>query len=212
MFVGKRMTKDMITIEQDEPMTKAAEMLKKHKIRRMPVLKGEKLVGIVSDKDLRSAMASSASSLNLWEMHYLLDRIKVKELMTKNVITVAPETTIEEAAQIMRDKKIGGLPVLENTKLVGIITETDIFGIFLEVMGMGQESSRIEIELEDKPGQLAEITKIIKKHDVNIISVVTAPHDKENKRINVFRLATLTPEPIRKDLEEAGYNIFSVVI
>lgn len=212
MFVGKRMTKNPVTIDQDESMAKAAEMLKKHKIRRMPVMKGGKLVGIISDKDLRSAMASPASSLSIWELHYILDRMKVKELMTKNVITVAPETTLEEAAQIMRDKKIGGLPVLEGGKLVGIITETDIFEVFLEVMGMGQESSRFEIVLDDTPGQLAEVTKIIKKHNVNIISVVTTSHDERNKRINVFRLATLKPEPIVKELEAAGYEVPSVIV
>ena len=212
MFVGKRMRTEVIVIDENESMHKAADMLKKNKIRRMPVMNGDKLVGIISDKDLRSAMASSASSLNLWEIHYLLDRIKVKDLMTKKVITVKPETTIEEAAQILRDKKIGGLPVLDNGKLVGIITETDIFEIFLEVMGVGQESSRIEIELEDKPGKLAEISKIIKQHDVNIISVVTAPHDEKNMRINVLRLGTLQPEPIIKDLEKAGFSILSVIV
>lgn len=212
MFVGKRMTRNLITVDKDASMIEAIDMLKKHKIRRMPVMKGSKLVGIISDRDLRSAMASPATSLNLWEVHYLLDRIKVKELMTKDVITISPQATIEEAAQIMRDKKIGGLPVLENDKLVGIITETDIFGIFLEVMGMGQESSRIEIELEDRPGQLAEVTKIIKKHKVNIISVVTTSHDEKNKRINVFRLGTLDPEPIKKDLEKAGYTILSAIV
>ncbi|MEM7828334.1 MAG: CBS domain-containing protein, partial [Candidatus Aenigmatarchaeota archaeon] len=140
-----------------------------------------------------------------------LDRVKIKEIMTKQVITVTPNHTIEEAAKLMYEWRIGGLPVLEDGKLVGIITESDIFKIFLEVMGWGEQGSRLEILVEDKPGALAKISNVIKEFNVNIISVVTAKADEAGKRILIMRIKTDNPGPIINEIQSRGYQVLSAI-
>ena len=131
MFVGERMTSPVVTVSPDSPIQEVLQTMKNEGIRRTPVVKDGKLVGIVSEKDLLNASPSIATSLSVWELNYLLSKVTVSEMMTKNVITVTAATPIEEAARIMADNKIGGLPVFRGADLVGIITETDLFRLFL---------------------------------------------------------------------------------
>ena len=135
MLVGERMTRDPIVIRDDTAIDEAMKIMRDNKVRRLPVLnhKGG-LVGIVSEGDLLYASPSPATSLSIYELHYLMSRIAVADVMTPEVITVTEDTTLEEAARIMADNKIGGLPVVSNGKLVGIITETDLFKVFLELL------------------------------------------------------------------------------
>ena len=136
MLVRERMSREPVTITSDVSVTDALRLMHERKIRRLPVLDSHgKLVGIVSDQDLLYASPSPVSSLSVWEMHYLLAKLKVEEVMTRKVITVTEDTPLEEAARIMADNKIGGLPVMREDKLVGIVTETDLFKIFLELLG-----------------------------------------------------------------------------
>ncbi len=207
MLVRKKMKKDLITITKDERMTTAKKILKEKNIRHLPVVDGKKLVGLVSNMDIRKAEASPATSLEIRELHYLLDKITVGEIMTRNVITISPDISVEEAATLLHDNKIGCLPVVEDGNLVGIITENDVMEILIDVMGMNEKGSRLEVLLEDKPGALAEVTRIIKEHNVNIISVVTDIADEPGKRITTFKLKTFYFEPIRKALEAAGYPV-----
>jgi acetoin utilization protein AcuB len=158
MLVGERMSHPIISIAPDMPVHDALDMFKRERIRRAPVVKEGKLIGIVSDKDLLNASPSPASSLSVWEMNYLLSKITVSEVMTKKVLTVSEDTPIEEAARIMADNKIGGLPVMRDGHVVGIITETDLFKIFLEFMGAREKGVRVTALIEEKPGQLAKIT------------------------------------------------------
>ena len=143
MQVGERMSHPIISIAPDMPVHDALDMFKREHIRRAPVVKEGKLVGIVSDKDLLNASPSPASSLSVWEMNYLLSKITVSEVMTKKVLTVSEDTPIEEAARIMADNKVGGVPVMRDGHVVGIITETDLFKIFLEFMGAREKGIRI---------------------------------------------------------------------
>ena len=130
MLVGERMRHPVITVTPDVPINEALNIMKSDNIRRMPVVdKNGKLLGIVSAKDLLNASPSPATSLSVWEMNYLLSKITVKDVMTKNVLSISDDTPIEEAARIMADNKVGGLPVMRGSKLVGIITETDLFKI-----------------------------------------------------------------------------------
>ena len=208
MLVSKRMPTDLITIKKEDTLRHTADLLRENSVRSLPVVDGKKVVGIVSDRDVRQAWASSVTSLEVSELHYLLEKVKVDEIMSKNVITVSPETTIEETAQIIHDKKIHSLPVVDSGgALVGIITETDILEVLLEVMGVGEESSRIELVLDDTPGQLAEATQVIKGHNVNIISVVTAKGSSPGKRSCVLRLKTTELEEIKKDLADHGLEL-----
>ena len=161
MLVGERMSHPVISVRQDMPITDALNMMRREHIRRAPVIKDGKLIGIVSDKDLLNASPSPATSLSVWEMNYLLSKITVKDVMTKDVLTVTEDTPIEEAARIMADNKIGGLPVVRNDGVVGIITETDLFKIFLELMGARDIGVRVTALVHEERGQLARLTQAI---------------------------------------------------
>jgi acetoin utilization protein AcuB len=207
MLVRKKMKKDLITITKDERMTTAKKILKEKNIRHLPVVEGKKLVGLVSNMDIRKAEASPATSLEIRELHYLLDKLTVGEIMTRNVITISPDISLEEATTLLHDNKIGCLPVVEDGNLVGILTENDVMEILIDVMGMKEKGSRLEIVVEDKPGALADVTRLIKEHNVNIISVVTDVADEPGKRLVVFKLKTFYFEPIKKALEGAGFPV-----
>ncbi len=207
MLVRKKMKRDLVTITKDERMTIAKKILQEKNIRHLPVVDGKKLIGLVTNLDIRKAEASPATSLEIRELHYLLDKIKVSEIMTRNVITIHPDTSVEEAATLLHDNKIGCLPVVEDGNLVGIITENDVMEIFIQVMGLKEKGSRIEVVLEDRPGALADVTRIIKEHNVNIISVVTDAADEVGKRVIIFKLKTFYYEPIKKALEAAGFSV-----
>lgn len=134
MLVKERMTKGLITITKDTSYNEIVDLMKKHNIRRLPVVDGKRLVGIVTNRDVRTASASPATSLEIHELLYLLDRLKAKDIMTKKVITVGPDTPIEEAARLIIKYKIGGLPVVVDSILVGIITETDLLQQLVDLL------------------------------------------------------------------------------
>jgi acetoin utilization protein AcuB len=207
MLVRKKMHKDLVTISKDERMTVAKKILKEKNIRHLPVADGKKLIGLVTNMDIRKAEASPATSLEIRELHYLLDKLTVGEIMTRNVITISPDISVEEAAILLHDNKIGCLPVVEDGNLVGIITENDVMEILIEVLGMKEKGSRLEVQVDDKPGALADITRIIKESNVNITSVVTDISDQPGKRVVVFKLKTFYFEPIKKALEGAGFPV-----
>ena len=185
MLIGERMTKPVITIKPDLPVPEALNLMRIEKVRRFPVVdSNNKLVGIVSINDLLNASPSQATSLSMWEINYLLSKIKVKEVMKENVITIKEDTPIEEAARIMADKKIGSLPVIRDGTVVGIITETDLFKIFLELMGAREPGTRITFLVPNIPGELAKITQAIYKTGGNIIALGTFMGEStENKEI-----------------------------
>ena len=162
MLVRERMTQTPVTTTPDTSVTEALRLMREKKVRRLPVLdhKG-RLAGIVSDKDLLYASPSPATSLSVWEMNYLLSRLKVDEVMTRKVIIVSEDTPLEEAARIMADNKIGGLPVMRDDRLVGIVTETDLFKIFIELLGARQPGVRVTALIPSAKGTLAKITSAI---------------------------------------------------
>ncbi len=207
MLVRKKMHKDLVTVTKDEKMTVAKKVMKEKNIRHLPVVDGKKLIGLVTNMDIRKAEASPATSLEIRELHYLLDKLTIGEIMTRNVITISPDISIEEATTLLHDNKIGCLPVVEDGNLVGIITENDVMEILIEVMGMKEKGSRVEVIVDDKPGALADITRIIKEHNVNITSLVTDAADEPGKRLVVFKLKTFYFEPIKKALEGAGFPV-----
>jgi len=171
MLVRERMSREPVTITPDVPVTDALSLMRERKIRRLPVLDSHgKLVGIVSDQDLLYASPSPVSSLSVWEMHYLLGKLKVEEVMTRKVITVTEDTPLEEAARIMADNKIGGLPVMRDGRLVGIVTETDLFKTFLELLGARQSGVRVTALISGAKGTLAKITNAIFGAGGNILA------------------------------------------
>lgn len=209
MLVGKRMQRKPVTIGKEESVTAAARLIEEKRVRSLLVVEGKKLIGIVTHGDIRQAMPSPATSLDIRELHYLLGRLRVCEIMTTDVVTVAPETPIDAAARLMHDRKIRALPVVseETDELVGIITETDVLAVLIEVMGLDAESARLELVLDDEPGVLADVTRLIKDHNVNIVSLVTAYEPDKVRRLVAIRLKTSNLEPILRSLRERGYEI-----
>ncbi|MBI4736079.1 MAG: CBS domain-containing protein [candidate division NC10 bacterium] len=206
MLVGRRMRTSLITVTKEATLARARELLHSHRIRHLPVVERERLLGILTDSDIRQASPSSAAGISPDRTAAFLAQIPVTEAMVRDVRTVSPYTTVEEAARLMIEHKIGCLPVTEADRLVGIITETDILGVLVDVMGIREPSTRFELTLPDRPGALAEVTRIIKMHEVNISSIVTMPHWEPEKRLAVIRLKTINPQPILKDLAAAGFE------
>jgi acetoin utilization protein AcuB len=173
MLVGERMTSPVIFVAPDMPVQDALIQMRKDKVSRYPVMKKGKLVGIVSEDDLLNASPSDATSLSVWEINYLLSKITVERVMTKEVVTVTEDTPIEEAARLMADHRIGGIPVVRGKDVVGIITQTDIFRIFLNVLGGRQPGWRVVVMVKNEPGLLHKITQAIDEVGGNIIAITT---------------------------------------
>lgn len=196
MLVGERMTKPVITAEPSLTISEALNLMRLERIRRIPVVQDGKLIGIVSDKDLLNASPSVATSLSVWEMNYLLSKITVKDVMTKKVLTVSEDTPIEEAARIMADNKIGGLPVVRAGKVVGIITETDLFKIFLELMGAREPGVRGTVLMTEKAGQLAALTKVLSLEGANFVAVGTFAGEDSANRMITFKVSNINKSKV----------------
>ena len=202
MFVSERMSRPVITVTPETPVHDALAMFKRERIRRAPVMQNGKLIDIVSASDLMNASPSPVTSLSVWEMNYLISKVTVKQVMSKKVITVDVATPIEEAARIMADKKLGGLPVMRAGKLAGIITETDLFKTFLELMGARTKAMRVTAEVDDKPGTLARITKAVAEAGGNFVSFGQFIGDDPSSRILTFKVAGIKKEEIKKILSK----------
>ena len=210
MLVGERMSHPIISIAPDMPVHDALDMFKRERIRRAPVVKEGKLVGIVSDKDLLNASPSPASSLSVWEMNYLLSKITVSEVMTKKVLTVSEDTPIEEAARIMADNKVGGVPVMRDGHVVGIITETDLFKIFLEFMGAREKGIRITALLDEKPGQLAKITKAISEAGGNFIAFGQFTGEDPSNRLVTFKVKAVDEKTAKDAIKDIAKEVWDI--
>jgi acetoin utilization protein AcuB len=200
MFVGERMSRPVISVSPDAPINEVLAMFKKEHIRRAPVVKNGKLVGIVSERDLLNASPSSATTLSIWELNYLISKVKIKSVMSKKIISVGKDTPIEEAARIMADKKIGGLPVMDGERVVGMITETDLFKIFLELMGARDKGIRVTAAIEDKPGELAKVTKAVAEAGGNFVSFGFFAGEDASTKILTFKVEGIKKDDIRKVL------------
>lgn len=162
MLVRERMTRNPITIRRDTSVTAALRLMRERRVRRLPVVdRRDRLVGIVSEKDLLNASPSPATSLSIWEIHDLLARLKVEAVMTRDVVTVSEEAPVEDAARIMIDRKIGGLPVMQGEALVGIITETDLFRAFLELLGGRRSGVRVTAHTSGAKGTVSRISSAV---------------------------------------------------
>ncbi|MCS7281772.1 MAG: CBS domain-containing protein [Anaerolineae bacterium] len=197
MLVGERMTKRPITVTEDTSLPEALELMRQNRIRRLPVLdKHGNLVGIVTELDLLKASPSPATTLSIYEIPYLLSKIKMRDIMTRNVITVTEDTPIEEAARIMADNKIGGLPVMRDGRLVGIITETDIFKILLELFGARQKGIRLTLLVPEQKGILAKVTGKIAEIGGNIVSLGTALGEDPTTSMLILRVSEVSEEEL----------------
>jgi acetoin utilization protein AcuB len=211
MLVGERMTKDPIVIRDDTPIDKALKTMRDNKVRRLPVLnKKGALVGIVSERDLLFASPSPATSLSIYELHYLLSRVTVAAVMTAEVITVTEDTPLEEAARIMSDNRIGGLPVERKGDLVGIITETDLFKIFLELLGAREAGVRLTMLVPDEKGMLAKVTSEITELGGNIVSLGTFLGEAPTNVLLTIKVQDVKEEDLVKAMEPLAMKIVDV--
>lgn len=177
MNVGRRMSHPVFTVQPETPIVKAHELMAHEKVHRAPVVKNGKLVGIITENDILKAYPSTATSLSVWEITSLIEKITVKDIMIKDVSTVQESTPIEEAARVMVDNKISALPVMRGQDLVGIITETDLFCIMLEMMGARHPGVRFSVLMPYQPGQIAKLSQAIYEKGGNITSLSTYEGD-----------------------------------
>src|SRR5574341_827733 len=205
MLVRDRMTAPAITVDLKMSIYDALSLMKEKRIRRFPVVKGRRLAGVVTWTDLMRASPSPATSLTVWEIPYLLMKAPVSEVMTRTVITVPPSATIEDAAVLMRRHKIGGLPVVDQGAVVGVITESDIFDAFIDLMGLHRGGARLTIELEDRVGALDEVVRTIRQCDVNIRSLAAYPVNGIGQV--VVRVDTPYPLHLIQTLSEHGIRV-----
>ena len=210
MFVGERMSRPVISVSPDAPINEVLAMFKKEHIRRAPVIKNGKLVGIVSERDLLNASPSSATTLSVWELNYLISKVTVKNVMSKKVITVEKDTPIEEAARIMADQKIGGVPVTSSGRVVGIITETDLFKILLEMMGARQKALRVTATIPEQPGELAKVTRAIANNGGDILAFGMFSGPDANSRVITFKVEGMTKEKVKASLSDVVLKFWDI--
>jgi len=206
MFVRNKMTTNPFTITPDSTIPDAHEIMTKNNVKRLPVIKNGQLVGVLSREDIAQASPSKATSFSVGELTYLLARTKISQIMTKNPVTISPVALLEEAAIMMRNNEVGFLPVVENGRLVGIITESNIFDAFIGLLGFRDEGTRLTIEVDDVPGMMASISGIFAEFGANIshIAVYTGSSGKSSVVIGTQSFNT---EEIEKSIESKGFNI-----
>jgi acetoin utilization protein AcuB len=178
MLVKNWMNTAVVTVGEDDSMQEAMKRMKQHNIRMLPVLRGKKLVGVVTDRDLKRASASDATTLDVHELLFLVSKIKVKSIMSKNPITVAPDLTVEETAEVLMNNRISGVPVLDEMgAVVGTITQTDLFRVLISLTGVGTRGIQIAFQIEDRPGSIKELADIIRQYGGRMVSILTS-YDK----------------------------------
>jgi len=211
MYVGRMMRTDLITVHPDMPMSKARDLIAEKHINHLLVTddKGE-LIGMLSDRDIKKNWASSATTLSVHELNYLLSRLTVGMIMSTKIITIAPNTTIERAALIMQQDRINALPVIDKNRLVGIITSYDVMGVLLEAIGIDRESTRFTVLVEDRIGFLAEITRILKENEISIRSTFIWPEKKHPGIYHlVLRVGAQNGEKAIRLLQDAGFKVLT---
>lgn len=208
MYVGLKMLKRgrFATVTPDSLVTEADKLMFNNRLWMLLVTEGEKLVGYVRREDVREALPSMATALDKHELNYLLSKLTVRKIMRKDIPTVAPETEIEAAAEMMYDKDLAGMAVVDaKNHLLGYINRSVMLEVLVEEMGLKQGGSRICFEVEDRTGVIAEVSSLISDMGVSIIATGTFFHD--SRRIVVFRVQTEDTSPIAKELAGRGYTV-----
>ena len=215
MLVKAWMTADVITVDEDTPMMKASIIMKEKKIRSLPIVdKKRRLIGIVTDRDLRDASPSKATTLDVYELNYLISTIKIKDLMTKDLVFVKPDDTVEFAAILMLENKISSLPVINDKgTLIGIITQTDIFEVLINITGVHTGGIQFAFSLEDRPGSIREVTDVIRSYGGRIVSILSTREAAAEGRHSVYiRIRPLPPDKLRglvKELDEKFIALYT---
>ena len=210
MNVEKRMSRQVITVQPELQITKAHKLMAQEKIQQMPVVKNGKLVGLVSERDILKAYPSSVTTLSVWEIASLLEKIKVKDIMVKNVLTVQEKTPIEQAARIMVDHKIGSLPVMRGDDVVGIITEADLFNVMLEMLGGRRPGVRFSVSMPYKPGQIAKLTQAIYEKGGDITALSTFEGDTSATFIITAKVDGIEQQALQELVEPLVISLLDI--
>ncbi|MDR3644379.1 MAG: CBS and ACT domain-containing protein [Clostridia bacterium] len=174
MYVSDWMTKKIFSIEPDNYLSDAISLMREKGVKHVPVVKGGKLKGIISDRDIKEYSPSKATSLDIYELHYILATTKIKEIAKTKLVTTTPDTPVEEAAMIMLDNNIGCLPVLDNGSLAGIISDKDIYRALVDITGVRHGGNRICVLIEDRPGSIKDVADIIRRHNFRLQGILTS--------------------------------------
>ncbi len=215
MLVKNWMSAPVVTVEANDSMERAIELMKEHCIKTLPVMKNDRLVGIVTDRDLKRASASDATSLAVYELVNLLAKIKVKTIMTKDPITVQPDFTIEEAANLLRKERVSGAPVVNGqNRLVGIITKDDLFKVLSSITGVDQRGIQFAFRVEDRPKAMMELTDIIHKYGGHVVSLYSTnegvPEGYRHVFMRAYRVNREQLDRLKEDLEEKATMLYMV--
>jgi acetoin utilization protein AcuB len=176
MLVSEWMSKEPITVTPETSLMQATKMMKENKIRRLPVVdENGKLVGIVTDRDIKAASPSQATTLEVHELYYLLSELKIKSIMTKNPVSILADDTVERAALLLTERRIGGLPVVDMTnKVVGVISDMDVFRVLIAITGVKHGGVQLAFQLSDEPGSLKQMIDDLRRYEARIVSILTS--------------------------------------
>ena len=211
MSVKDFMTRKVVYISPDTTIAHAADLMREQDLHRLPVIENDKLVGLVTEGTIAEASPSKATSLSIYEMNYLLNKTKVKDVMIKDVITVSAYASLEDATYLMYKNKVGILPVVDNDQLYGVITDRDIFAAFLQVSGYGEEGVRARFIVENKAGELGKIIRLVSDKEYNIVSTVQIATKSGKVVIEVQIEGKVDLEEVRSRFEDAGIEVDSLV-
>ncbi|MEC7641006.1 MAG: CBS and ACT domain-containing protein [Nitrospinota bacterium] len=211
MVVGDVMAEKVMTIKKNQSLKKAHDLMSKSAVRHLPVVDGDELLGIITESDIRSAFILSQGKSGAKKTPDP-DEMAVQDYMSKDPLTVYPETHIEDAALIIYKNKIGALPVLKQNKLVGLISISDMVGLFIELMGILHSSSRIDIVMGKDPKNFDKVSKIIQEQNLNVINTSMAPYPKDkNKRVYSFRLDLCDTKLVVREIKKAGFKVLAAI-
>jgi acetoin utilization protein AcuB len=215
LLVENWMNPNVITVDADDSMLDATKLLKEHNVRRLVVLEKGKLVGIVTDRDLKRASPSDATALESHELLYLVANIKVREIMTRNPITVPYNYTIEEAAEILLQAKISGVPVVnKDGEVIGMITQTDLFKVLISLTGVGKKGVQFAFLLEDRAGSIKEVADIIRSYGGRMASILSsyekAPEGHRYAYIRMYDVARDKMQQLKEDLTKKAKVLYIV--
>ncbi|UCG67474.1 MAG: CBS domain-containing protein [Deltaproteobacteria bacterium] len=207
MRIRDFMSTNVVAVDKKTTLHDARKIMKAHKIRRLPVLKKNNLVGLITEHMLLEASPSPATALSIHELHYLLAKMTVEDIMVKNPYTVSPDMPAEEALQLGQEMGYGGFPVVEEGRLVGIVTESDVVRLMTRVLGVREKGKRIDIKVSKEFGNMHGILKTLDEHKTVLLSMMTLPPEQDDDWLVVLRLKSDDAEPIAKALKSSGFNV-----
>jgi len=214
MLVKNWMSKKVFTVDVNDSMGDAIKLLKEHNIHILPVMGEGKLVGVITDRDLKKASASDATTLEIHELLYLLYKIKIEEIMTKDLITVPSDYTVEETAGILLENRISGVPVVDKDQLVGIITKDDLFRVLVAITSERKKGIQFAFEVEDHPRFIKELVDIIREYGGRLLSILSSNENAQSGYRNVYvrvdRIDREELSELQEDLKESATLLYMV--